>query len=60
MKGNQSISFEVHDALGRTLCFAFRIPRQHSGWRSVQYRGERYQLFGGIRTPHWIRVEPRL
>lgn len=23
-------------------------PRQHHGWQSVQYKGKRYQVFGGI------------
>ncbi len=27
-----------------------RVPRQHSGWQSVTYQGQRYQLNGGIRT----------
>lgn len=31
-----------------------RCPRQHSGWRSVFYKGERYQLKGGIRTGYFI------
>lgn len=31
--------------------FIARIPRQHEGWDSITYRNQRYQLFGGIRTP---------
>lgn len=31
-----------------------RIPREHSGWKSVRYRKQRYQLFGGIRTAFFI------
>ena len=31
-----------------------RIPRDHSGWQSVCYKRQRYQLFGGIRTPFFI------
>lgn len=33
---------------------ACRNPRQHFGWQSVWYRGRRYQLFGGVRTDHFI------
>jgi len=33
-----------------------RVPRQHSGWQSVTYMGQRYQLFGGIRTDYWINL----
>ena len=38
------------DAIGS----AYRVPRQHSGWRSVAWEGRRYQLHGGIRTQHFI------
>lgn len=31
-----------------------RIPRDHTGWQSIRYKSKRYQLFGGIRTPHFI------
>jgi len=33
---------------------ADRIPRDHSGWQSIRYNKQRYQLFGGIRTPFFI------
>ena len=33
-----------------------RVPRQHSGWKSIFYQGYRYQLFGGIRTGFWINI----
>lgn len=26
----------------------WRIPRNHSGWCSVTYKGKRYQVFGGV------------
>lgn len=31
-----------------------RVPRQHSGWKSVRYAGKRYVLHGGIRTDYFI------
>lgn len=34
-----------------------RVPVQHKEWRSVRYKGRRYQLFGGIRTLEFIDVE---
>lgn len=33
---------------------ADRRPRLHRNWESVTYKGKRYQLFGGIRTPWFI------
>jgi len=33
-----------------------RTPRQHSRWKSVTYKGIRYQLMGGIRTNYWINL----
>ena len=36
---------------------ATRIPRHHSGWQSVRYKGRRYQLFGGIRGPFYITLD---
>jgi len=33
-----------------------RIPRDHSGWKSIRYANQRFQLFGGIRTPFFICV----
>lgn len=31
-----------------------RVPRQHSGWQSITYKGKRYCLRGGFRTPYFI------
>ena len=31
-----------------------RIPREHSGWKSICYKKRRYQLFGGVRTAYFI------
>lgn len=31
-----------------------RIPREHSGWQSIRYKKQRYQLFGGVRTNFFI------
>jgi hypothetical protein len=36
---------------------AVRYPQQHSGWQSVIYKGQRYQLFGGIRTRFFICLD---
>ena len=36
--------------------WATRKPRIHRGWQSVTYKGERYQLMGGIRTQYWINL----
>lgn len=33
-----------------------RVPRQHSGWQSVRYNGNQYQLHGGIRNNEFINV----
>lgn len=33
-----------------------RIPRQFSGWQGIRYKGKLYQLWGGIRTSYWIRL----
>lgn len=32
-------------------------PRQHVGWESVRYRGERYQVFGGFRGALFINLD---
>ena len=32
----------------------WRVPRDHTGWQSIKYKGKRYQLFGGIRTEYFI------
>jgi len=60
---NARATFEIHDgkppfadlhqhAVGVTE----RAVRRHRGWESVRYRGKRYQLFGGIRTPLFINL----
>jgi hypothetical protein len=33
-----------------------RTPQMHAGWQSVTWRGQRYQLHGGIRNPEFINV----
>ena len=32
----------------------WRIPRFNVGWQAVTYKRQRYQLFGGVRTPYFI------
>lgn len=39
-----------------TVEVVFRVPREHKGWESVRYKGKRYQLHGGIRTPLFITL----
>lgn len=34
-----------------------RVPRQHSAWQAVFYKGQRYQLFGGIHTFWFICLD---
>lgn len=34
--------------------YVWRIPRNHSGWCSVTYKGKRYQLFGGVYVDFFI------
>jgi len=36
--------------------YVYRVPRQHKGWQSVCYAGQRYQLHGGIRNPQFISL----
>lgn len=58
-KGNRkSVVFEIKDGTDgyRIIGTAKRIPRDHSGWQSVTYRGKRYQLYGGIYTPLFINI----
>lgn len=31
-----------------------RTPTFNAGWQAVTYKGGRYQLFGGVRTPYFI------
>ena len=34
-----------------------RVPRQHVNWRSIKYKGKKYQLFGGVRNILHINVD---
>jgi len=57
-------TFDVRTGLGTVrlsdgvftdvLTTATRAVRQHSGWQSVRYKGQRFQLFGGIHTNWFI------
>ena len=63
---NQPVQLVVRSGIGRLLYngedpgftdrveIVDRIPRDHTGWQSIRYKSKRYQLFGGIRTPHFI------
>lgn len=33
-----------------------RIPNKHSGWESVTYNKQKFQLLGGIRNNHFIDI----
>lgn len=44
---------EFTDSVG----IAQRVPRQHSNWQSVTYKGKRYQLLGGVRTFWFICLD---
>lgn len=44
--------YNFHDAIE----LATRVPRQHSGWQSVAYKGKRYVLGGGIRTTLYVNL----
>lgn len=37
-----------------------RSTTQHSGWKSVRYKGKRYQLLGGFRTCYFICLDKPL
>jgi hypothetical protein len=37
----------LHDTISRT-------PLNRKGWKAVNYNGQRFQLFGGIRNPLFI------
>jgi hypothetical protein len=53
--GRGSISYrEVGPQFTDVVDEVDRVPRNHSGWQSVKYGRRRFQLFGGIRTPHFI------
>jgi hypothetical protein len=43
-------STEFSDTVDRVR----RVPRDHVGWQSVIYKGQRYRLGGGIRTQYFI------
>jgi hypothetical protein len=45
------IAVTFKDPTGQVIT---RRARQHRGWLSVYWRGKRYQLFGGTRTPFFI------
>ena len=34
----------------------YRVPRDHAGWQSVTYKGQRYQLFGLVHSPYFINL----
>ena len=34
-----------------------RVPQNRSGYQVVRYQGKNYQLFGGIRTDHFISID---
>ena len=53
--GTVRLSDPVHDASPKqqftdSIGIAERVPRKHSAWESVKYKGQRYQLHGGVRT----------
>jgi hypothetical protein len=51
-KGTVTVSGEFTDVVD----IVYRVPREHAGWQSVAYKGRRYQLHGGIRTPLFITL----
>ena len=60
----RSVCFDVRSGMGTTtgqgtftdvIDNACRVPKQHSGWQSVEDKGRRFQLYGGIRT-NWFIV----
>ena len=55
----QTVVFEVKDGNDnfKTVGTAQRAPRWHAGWQSVTYKGNRYQLHGGIRNPLFINIK---
>lgn len=58
----KSVSVQVRSGIGTVSGHDFtdvidkvrRVPIKHRGWQSVVYRGNCYQLHGGIRTPFFI------
>ena len=55
----QTVSFEVKDGNYnfRVIDHAERSPQWHAGWQSVTYKGQRFQLHGGIRNPLFINIK---
>jgi hypothetical protein len=64
MKKKDPVSIEVRDSTDnwKTLHDVIsRRPQCHTGWMAVHYKGQRFQLFGGIRNPLFInRARPIL
>lgn len=60
---NDSIIIEVRDGgLGTdrprvTLGTIERVPRDRAGYQVVRYKGAKYILRGGIRTPYFISLD---
>jgi len=54
----QAHVIEVKDGANgfKVLATIERVPQQHTGWQSVSWQGNRYQLFGGIRNPEFIDI----
>lgn len=42
----RDLSLAVHQR--GPQCTIRRVQREHSGWRSITYKGQRYQVFGGV------------
>lgn len=36
------------------ITIVHKVQKQHHGWRSITYNGQRYQVLGGIRTQFFI------
>lgn len=53
------VFFEVKDGDDnfRVIDRAERVPQFHTGWESVNYKGLRYQLHGGVRNPLFINIK---
>ena len=61
-KGTIRLADPVHAAnpmqeFTDSIAIVERVPRQHSNWQSVTYKGKRYQLFGGVRTFWFICLD---
>lgn len=54
-KGN-GVYYDDSTDFSDTVDRVRRVPREHSGWQSVTYKGKRYRLAGGIRTPYFISL----